>query len=1065
MPLPAKIIALGAVGLGSVLALNAASPDTRISFSRQIQPLLSEYCYQCHGPDAAARKPKRHPLRLDRAQFAFAPREDGQPAILKGNPGGSEVARRLRSSDPDEIMPPASAHKTVKAAEIALIEKWIEEGADYEEHWAFMPVKRPGVPAAGASWARNPIDRFIAARLEERGLAPNPEEERARLLRRVTFDLTGLPPAPREVDAFVRSSSSTAYEKAVDRLLAGDACAEHFTRQWLDAVRYADTQGIHHDHYRSVWPYRDWVLSAFKTNMPFDRFTIEQLGGDLFPSATLEQKVASGFNRLLPTTGEGGAIPEEYNAIYAKDRVDTTAAVWLGLTTGCASCHDHKFDPLTMRDFYSMTAFFRNNTLRALDDSRGRDYPPMIFVPSPGDRVRWPELQQLLAAKTNDVKSRQAAARPDFEKWLTAAKPDRWRAPLQPGLSLYVPLREETGPARGQSGKHSVEWPAPTNRHAGYFGPAPLITGSGGALTGAVPVLKREHRFSYGAFLYIEGKPNGAVVSRMNAADKFRGWDLFLTDGKPTVHIVDQFPDTALKVTAKDVLAPKRWHHVMVVFDGAEKGANAVALYVNGRKSELDVNNNALGSNIVAEVPLRIGARSDGLEKTAQTLEKGKVYLQDLRIYDRALDSIEVARLCALGRVPDYLARPVSQRSTNETAEVFRLYLAGFDPPSLKLQKEMAGLKSEESVLRERGGMCLVMEEKKDTQPVAHILMRGNYTTKGNEVTAAIPEVFGSMPDDAPRNRLGLARWIVSPANPLPARVTANRAWQYLFGVGLVETSEDFGVMGARPTHRELLDWLAADFLENGWDYRRLVKTIVLSAAYRQSARATPEKLARDPLNRWISRGPRNRLDAEAIRDQALAASGLLARKIGGPPVKPYQPEGVWEAVAMKDSNTRVYKSDADEGLYRRSLYTFWKRTAPPASMEILNAPSREVFCVRRERSNTPLQALVTMNDPQFIEAARQLATHAMKSSRRFERRADALGLALISRRFTPAEQAVIQQMLDRALAAYRHEPEASMQLLDVGQSKPDSTLPREELAAWTLVASQVMNLDESLTK
>jgi hypothetical protein len=1065
MPSSVKPIALAAALLGPVILLNAASPDARVSFSRQIQPLLSEYCYQCHGPDSAARKPKRDPLRLDRAQFALEPRKEGQPAIIKGNPGESELVRRLRSNDPDEIMPPASTHKTVKAAEIALIEKWIKEGADYEEHWAFVPIKRPEVPTAGASWARNPVDRFIAAKLEERSLAPNAEEQRARLLRRLTFDLTGLPPPPRELEAFVSSSSSTAYEKAVDRLLASDACAEHFTRQWLDAVRYADTQGIHHDHYRSVWPYRDWVISAFKTNMPFDRFTIEQLGGDLLPSATLEQKVASGYNRLLPTTGEGGAIPEEYNAIYAKDRVDTTSAVWLGLTTGCASCHDHKFDPITMRDFYSMTAFFRNNTLRALDDSRGRDYPPMIFVPSPADRARWPELQQSLTAKTNELKSRQAAARPDFEKWIATSKPERWRPSRPPGLTLHLPMTEEAGIARGQSGKRSAEWPAPTNRHSGYFGPAPLITGSGGAVTGAAPVFKRDSRFSYGGFLFIEGKPNGAVLSRMNAAEKFRGWDLFLTEGKPTVHIVDQFPDTALKVTAKEALSPKRWHHVMVVFNGAGKGADALSLYINGRKSEVEVNNNALGSNIVAEVPLRIGARSDGLEKTAHVLEKGQAYLQDLRIYERALDSVEVAKLCAIGRVPDYRARPASQLTTNETAEVFQLYLAGFDPPSLKLQKEMAVLKSEETLLRERGGMCLIMEEKKDTQPVAHMLVRGNYTTKGNEVAAAIPEVFGAMPSDAPRNRLGLARWIVSPANPLVARVTANRVWQYLLGIGLVETSEDFGIMGGRPTHRELLDWLAADFVEGGWNYRRLVKTVVMSAAYRQSARTTPEKLEKDPLNRWISRGPRNRLDAESIRDQALAASGLLLRKMGGPPVKPYQPEGVWEAVAMKDSNTRVYKADENEGLYRRSLYTFWKRTAPPASMEILNAPSREVFCVRRERSNTPLQALVTMNDPQFIEAARHLATHALKDSRRFERRADVLALALLSRRFTEDERWVIRQMLERASVSYQRDREAAMELLQVGQSKPDLSLPPEELAAWSLVASQVMNLDEALTK
>ncbi|MBC8001531.1 MAG: DUF1553 domain-containing protein, partial [Opitutaceae bacterium] len=515
-----------------------------------------------------------------------------------------------------------------------------------------------------------------------------------------------------------------------------------------------------------------------------------------------------------------------------------------------------------------------------------------------------------------------------------------------------------------------------------------------------------------------------------------------------------------LKVTAKAALKPGQWHHVLAVYDGGLKSAEVIGLYVDGRKVALDVNNNSLGTNIFTKEPFRLGGRSDGVE-VVEKIKGGKVLLQDLRIYDQALTPAEIARLVSPGLLRDYSA----ERNDEKRDRLFELFMAGFDTRGVKLQGELAKLQTEQDGIRTRGANTLIMGEKTNSTATANILIRGSYSNKGTQVNAATPEFLPSMRADAPRNRLGLAQWMVSKNHPLTARVTVNRVWYQLLGLGLVETTEDFGLMGSRPSNQDLLDWLALDFMDSGWNYRRLVKTIVTSATYRQSGAVTLEKLEKDPLNKLLSRGPRYRLDAEQIRDQALAASGLLVRQVGGPSVRPYQPEGVWEAVAMKDSNTRVYKQDQGEGLYRRSFYTFWKRTAPPPSMEILNAPSREVFCTRRERTDTPLQAFITMNDPQFVESARQLATVAMKSSRSFDSRLDRITESLLARRLSDAERAVARRMEQRALQQYQKDSEAARSLIRVGESKPDPKLPAAELAAWTMVASQIMNLDESLTK
>ena len=1043
-------------------SLQAAPVDAKISFNNQIQPILSEYCYPCHGPDSATRKPKKRPLRLDREQFAFEPRENGKPVIIKSNAPASELVRRIMAKD-DDIMPPASEHKTLKPEEIVLLEKWVAQGAQYEKHWSLIQPSRPRLPMDSSGWARNPIDHFVSLKLKENGLKPNPEEHKARLFRRLSFDLIGLPPSPQAVHEFLQDKSPRAYENAADAMLASDQCAEHFTRYWLDAVRYAETQGIHHDHVRSIWPYRDWIIAAFKSNMPFDQFTIEQLAGDLLPRATLEQKIASGYNRLLPTTGEGGAIPDEYAAIYAKDRADTTTAVWLGLTTGCATCHDHKFDPIKMRDFYALTAFFRNNTVPILDNSTNANSAPVLVVPVSADREKWLALEQAVDRKQEAIEQRKKVAKPNFETWLARNMDFHHAGTEPPPPLLSLPLIESEPPFHGSAMGKQIVWPGSKEQHPGPFGPAPRIIG-GTAIENAAPEVVRSKGASYGAYILVEDKPNGAIFSRMDKAQGYRGWDLFLTDGRPTIHIIDQYPDAALKITVKEALKAGRWYHVMAVFDGARQGTDALKFYLNGCETEFEINKNTLGPNTLSEAPFRLGARSDG-QDTIDAISHGKIFLQDLRFYDHSLSGAEVGQLASAGLIREYAATTPEQRTAEQTNVLQELFLAAFDGPMRTLQGELAALRKEEEPIRARGATSLIMEEKKDSLPVANILLRGNYANKGPEIAAATPEALPPMPPDLPRNRLGFARWLVSRESPLTARVAVNRLWSQIFGIGIVETTEDFGVKGARPANQELLDWLAVEFMESGWDLRHIAKIVVSSATYRQSEVISSLKLQKDPLNKLCSRGPHLRLDAEQIRDQALVASGLLVQKIGGPPVKPYQPEGVWEAVAMKVSNTSVYQQDHGEALYRRSLYTFWKRIAPPPTLEILNAPSREVFCTRRDRTDTPLQAFVTLNDPQFVEAARQLAARALASSKNFDARLDAVTAPLLARRFEATERAIVRRLEKRALMEYQANPSAAQALVAVGESESKKDLPAVELAAWTLVASQVMNLDEALTK
>jgi hypothetical protein len=1042
------------------LALVAAKLPEKVSFNEHIQPILSEYCYHCHGPDAGTREPKSDPLRLDIVEEAFKLRENGLPVIIKGKPAESLVVELMKSTDPDMIMPPPRSHKELKPDQIALIERWIEQGAEYEAHWSFAPVKRPEPPASGGAWAANPIDHFIAEKLEESGFKPNPEDEPSRFYRRMHLDLTGLPPTPTDLAAFLKSHAAdpkAAIDKAADDLLATPASAEHFARHWLDAARYADTHGIHIDNYRAIWPYRDWVIRAFQANMPWDQFTTEQIAGDLLPNRTLDQQVATGFSRCLATTGEGGAIGEEYDAIYAKDRVETVSAIWLGLTTGCAACHDHKFDPVSTKEFYSLTAFFRNTPMSSLDGNKA-DHPPNVFVPLLEDRERWAILEAESADLKKQLSARSKAARPDFEAWLVNATIGSAQE-IDSTLSIHLPLNETEGPIHGFVDGQPREWPTNLKRIDAPNGKAPVISAIPMEL-GDIGSFSRSDQVSYGGFIRVEGKPTGSVVARMNPEQNFRGWDLYLEAGKPAAHVIDTWQDAATKQVAPDALKQGDWVHVMFTFNGAVSGHQAGTIYVNGAKVNSAAKPNTVGGTIETKVPLRLGSREGG----QSNIIGGRVALQDFRFYRRLLLPEEISSLAKGGGLHRIIATPAAERTKEQSETLFNHFIATVDAPSRELRTQLDKLSQEEGKIRARGSVSLVMEEKK-TEPFAHVLNRGVYTDKGEKVPPATPAILPPMPADAPKNRIGLARWLNDPANPLPARVTMNRTWYYFFGAGIVESNDDFGIMGARPSHPKLLDWLAAEFVDSKWNYRHMLKLMVTSATYRQSGVVSPEKLEKDPSNKLLARGPRHRLDAEQIRDLALAASGLLSDKTGGPSVKPYQPEGIWEAVAMPQSNTRHYKPDTGDSLYRRSLYTLWKRTAAPASLEIFNAPSREVFCVRRDRTNTPLQALVLLNDPQFVEASRELAVAALATGSDFDARLDFVTLRLIGRVFDAGERAIVKKSYEKSLETFRATPDDALKFISIGEKAPPADADAPELAAWSLLASKVLNLDETITR
>lgn len=1036
-------------------ACDTAVAQKKLQYNRDVRPILLDTCFACHGPDSASRKAD---LRLDQREAAI-----DMSAIEPGKPDESEMIRRILSDDPDEIMPPPETKKTLSAAQKQTLVDWISQGAEYELHWSYIPPVKAALPTVkNTAWGQNEIDRFILARLEAEGLVPNEEADRHTLARRVSLDLTGLPPAPELVDAFVTDHSPDAYEKLVDKLLESPRWGEHRGRYWLDYARYADTHGIHFDNYREMWSYREWVINAFNRNMSYDQFTIESLAGDLLPDATLDQRIGSGFNRCNMTTNEGGIIDEEYRVLYARDRTETTAQVWMGLTAGCAVCHSHKFDPLSQTEFYELAAFF-NNTTQPVRDGNVKDTPPILSVPRPEDRARFEALLSELPMAREAVARRRQEARPAFDEWLMTASPNLFRQTL-PARDLVFVAALDAGPdqplavqvngeTRELAAGDSTEWIKGTvSEQAARISRTAVVT---------IPDagdFDSDQRFSCAAWVYLPANDSsGALVARMDDQNDFRGWDLWVEGRRVGSHIISRWNQDAIKVVSKKQIPANQWVHVAVTYDGSRK-AEGVKVYVNGQPEATNVQANSLTGTIRTDVPFKVGQRNTG------SLLSG-AGLQQVQLYRRVLEPGEVDALASSARYAAILAKPSESRTEPEVNQLYDWWLPSKDEAYQSLTAALTELEREEAAIRARGTIAHVMQERNEPA-MAYVLNRGEYDQRREEVKPDTPEVLPAFPADFPRNRLGFARWLLLPDHPLTARVTVNRYWNEVFGTGIVSTVGDLGVSGQLPSHPELLDWLAVDFRENGWDVKRLFKQIVMSAAYRQSAHLSPEKLDQDPDNRLMSRGPRFRMDAEMVRDYALAASGLLVDRIGGPSVKPYQPPGVWEAIAMNVSNTRSYDQGTGDDLYRRSMYTFVKRMAPPAPLEIFNAPSREFCVVDRERTNTPLQALVTLNDEQFVEAARNLAQRALLA------KADSLSerLAFVSRHLLcrplrPEEITIIQRSLTQLLDHYRSHSEDAAKLLNYGESPADPSLDPPVLAAWTMLVNQLMNLDEVLNK
>jgi hypothetical protein len=1155
------------------------SGDKPINFNQDIRPILSENCYFCHGPDEQNRKAD---LRLDLKSGAFSA-PSGYPVIVPGKPDESELYRRITSDDDEYRMPPAKTGKTLTPEQIDLLTRWIKAGADWQEHWSFVTPTRLATPKVkNGNWVKNPIDAFILARLESEGLQPSKAADKRTLIRRVSFDLTGLPPTLQEVREFVSDNSPDAYEKMIDRFLAKPQYGEHQARFWLDVARYGDTHGLHLDNYREIWPYRDWVIQAFNNNMPFDQFTTEQLAGDMLPEPTLQQRIATGFNRCNVSTSEGGSIDEEYYVRYAVDRTSTTSTVWMGLTVGCAVCHDHKYDPVTQKEFYQLSAFFNNITEKAMDGNR-KNPPPVVKLPTPEQeqqlaeydtqisaldaKVKAPILavdaaqaaweamlpqwtildpkefssqggakleklddKSILASGDNPEKEiyevtaelpegeytairleglkhkslpKEGAGRSDnsnvvlteFEVEIASTeKPDEWK-PIrlihawadyeQPGdfaIANAIDGKPETGWATEGNGRRE-------DRQSLFLAAEPF-----GAKGGKLKIrLKHEsenkkHQFGRFRFAVTQTKGLPQLGSRVSPAEwysvgPFPAYDANIAfyqayepEGKP-FNRGQEFTvgDKKLKWERRDGWTDSKFHYDLT---GEQ---SATYLYRNIRSDTKQRVTLFLGSDDA------IKAWVNGTQILAKNIERGATPHQtqvqvELQPGNNTLmlkvvnDADEYGFFFAVESDPELAPTNVvdiapiqREKRTDEQTVTVRDYFrnsVSTDPGLKKLQKELVDVRKKRTDLDNSLTTTLVMEEREDRRET-YILSRGRYDHRLDPVSPVTPAVLPPMPKDAPLDRLGFAKWLLDPSHPLTSRVTVNRFWQQMFGVGIVKTAEDFGAQGERPSHPELLDWLATEFINSGWDMKSLMKLMLTSATYRQTAQVTPEVLERDLKNRLYARAPRFRLDAEMLRDQALAISGLLRPTIGGPSVKPPQPDGLWYAVGYSGSNTvRFKKDEGADKVYRRTLYTFIKRTAPPPQMAMLDAPSREACSMRRERTNTPLQALMLMNDPQYVEAARAFAERIIKEGGTTPEARIAFAFETATARPPDsAEAQLLLKTLQANLAEFRANPEGAKQFITVGETPPDEKLDPAELAAWTMLTNLLLNLDEVISK
>jgi hypothetical protein len=997
--------------LAPALAVPMMANAQTVEFNRDIRPILSDRCYTCHGPSSTTRKSK---LRFDSEASA---KQDlgGHFAIVPGDSGRSELIRRITAGDQPTRMPPAYSGPALTAAEIDRMKRWIEQGAVWEKHWSFLPPKRSPVPPG-----QNAIDYFVRTRLEHEGLQPSPEAPKETLLRRVTFDLTGIPPTLAETDAFLADSAPGAYEKVVDRLLSSPRYGERMAIRWLDAARYADTNGYQTDAERFMWRWRDWVINAFNRNMPFSQFTVEQLAGDMLPNSSLDQKIASGFNRNHRGNGEGGIVPEEYAVEYVVDRVDTTSTVFLGLTAGCARCHDHKYDPISQREYYQLYAFFNNLPERGNAQKYGNS-PPLIKAPTVEQQAQLQRLDLEIADSEKNLARRDAESRRGQRAW---------EKNIVPGTEWF------------QERELEAAFPAPVTFDGQAFKDAGDVANFGFL-----------DKFTLAARV-LPTAPDGAILTRAKGEPETTGYSVLLSNGRVQANFVLRWLDDAIRVETREPLELNRWHHVAVTYDGS-RYAEGVKIYVDGIARDLKINVDNMNQDFRVREPLRIGAGGGPGNRFQGTIEQ-------VRVYKNVLPPSQIAVLAAPEPLDVLAAIDPAKRTAAQSDKLHLAWLDRYAPAPLKeAWQTLQTLKETRDRFSNTLPTVMVMQEMPQPRE-AFLLQRGAYDHPGEPVKRGVPAVLPPLPAAAEQNRLTFARWVVDPQNPLTARVVVNRFWQMYFGVGIVKTVEDFGSQGEWPSHPELLDWLATEFVRTNWDIKALQKTIVMSATYRQTSKASPELLQRDPENRLLARGSRFRLPAEMVRDQALAVSGLLVEKIGGPSVKPYQPAGLWKEL----SGGEDYRQDHGEGLYRRSLYTFWKRASPPPMMASFDSPGREACAVRETRTNTPLQALDLMNDVTFMEAARVLAQRMIEQGGTSPATRISFAFRLATTRLPhEREAAILRNSFQYNLDRFQSNPEAAARLIAQGESPRDPSADPAELAAYTTVASMILNLDETVTR
>ena len=1063
--------------------LTITHAERPVDFNTHILPILSDRCFPCHGPDEGARKAG---LRLDQKDGALGPlKESDGFAFVQGNLDRSVAWMRMVTEDAGDLMPPPDSKLSLSALEKDRIRRWIEEGASWNEHWAFVPPVKPSVPFERANellgnsqTVAHPVDAFVLRKLSEQGLRPSPEASKNYLLRRLSFDLTGLPPSPEELEAFLADDTPMAYERAVDRLLNSEAHAERMAMEWLDVARYGDSQGMHGDRERYHWPWRDWVIDAFRNNMPYDDFITWQLAGDLLPNATREQILATAFNRNHPVSAEGGIIDEEFRVKYVQDRVNTVGTAFLGLTLECASCHEHKFDPISQKEYYQLFAFFNSQKELGMVAEGGSSSGPVLLLPDPKVERNLDALLNELEKTYEQLETMQTEAL-NNAAILEKAKTTQVEAPTPDAVFPFDAMR--SGEIAVKGAIHRVVRNTPIdkivddNPKSVSSGEPELVDGPMGKALRFdkeydLVFLREDGTFEvnepFSAGAWIRSEKDGENQSIMGISGElgsaWKGWDFFLDEeSRLNLRLIGFWPQNYLQVTTQATLPKNTWHHVMFAYDGLGN-AKGVRLFINGESVECTI----AYDNLYRSIVHGWGKQEGWPQKPVIVGRSGRFYTGDNGVFLGSIDHItlfnqyvterEVAALFASftgntldesNKPPTYFTDHFLQRHS-DTMQQATQSIQSLVGRKLKLLKDVPEI----MVLGE-------MEKVRKT----YVLKRGQYSAPTEEVQPGVPNQILALNKKETPNRLDLTQWLTHPKHPLTARVTVNRYWQMLFGRGIVDTPQDFGTQGAQPTHPELLDWLAVSFIESGWDVRWLIRTMVTSATYRQSSVSTPEHLEKDAANIYLARGPYHRLPAEMIRDNALAASGLLTRKVGGPGVKPYQPAGLW---VEKTGPGSAYKHDAGANLYRRSMYTFVRRTTPHPAMIAFDAPNRSVCTVKREKTNTPLQALVLLNDAEFLESARVLAQRLQKEiDDNLEERLRQGFRLLCGRQPNGNETELLTCLYELALKKYTNDPDATESFLGVGEYPLDSTLNKTQTAALTQVMSTIMNFDEAYMK